>query len=72
MCELGVGPCIAPIVRGVNVQGMTHISKQCLNRVARNIPCIVLLNESLLPRIAHAPGRFSFAQEPLALLARLP
>ena len=72
MRELSVGPCLAPIVRGVKVQGMTHMRKQCLNRVAQNIPCYVLLKESLLRRIWYAPGSFLSAQEPLALLARLP
>ena len=73
MRELGMGPCLEPNLRRVNMQGVMHIRKQCLNRVARNIPCHVLLNESLLPRILDAPGSFFFpAQEPLALLARLP
>ena len=73
MRELSVGPCLARSLRGVKVQGMRHIRKQRLNRVGRNIPCHVLLNESFLPRILDAPGSFLFfAQEPLALLALLP
>ena len=64
--EFSVGPCLAPIVRGDKVQGMTHIRKQCLNRVARNIPCHVLLKEPLASHFGRAKKLLLFlAQEPL-------